>query len=111
MLLNKAIQAQQDFFNGKAFNTSEIGPSLASYLDDVKAIRNGQNLSAIINNQFSAIYATNATLNDNFSQQVSSNNAKMIEAYDALQQNVIYFKLDMMQALNITIDYVDGDGD
>lgn len=111
LLLNKAIQSQQDFFNGKSFNSSETGPSLASYLDDVKAIRNGQNLSAIINNQFTSIYATNATLNDNFSQQVSTNNAKMIEAYDALQQNVIYFKLDMMQALNITIDYVDGDGD
>jgi hypothetical protein len=34
----------------------------------------------------------------------------MILAYDALQQNVIYTKLDMMQALNIT-DYIDSDGD
>jgi hypothetical protein len=28
-----------------------------------------------------------------------------------LQQNVIYTKLDMMQALNITIDYIDSDRD
>jgi hypothetical protein len=35
----------------------------------------------------------------------------MILAYDALQQNVVYFKLDMMQALNITVDYIDSDGD
>jgi hypothetical protein len=35
----------------------------------------------------------------------------MILAYDALQQNVIYTKLDMMQALNITIDYIDSDGE
>ena len=110
-LLNTAIQAQQDFFNGKAFNSSEIGPSLKSYLDEVKAVRNGQNLSTIINNQFATIYSANEMLNVNFSQQIESDNAKMIEAYDALQQNVIYFKLDMMQALNITIDYVDGDGD
>lgn len=110
-LLNTAIKSQQDFFNGKAFNGSATGPSLKSYLDDVKAVRNGQNLSEIINNQFTAIYNTNATLNENFSQQIITNNTKMIEAYDALQQNVIYFKLDMMQALNITIDYVDGDGD
>lgn len=111
MLLNTAIQSQQDFFNGKAFNGAATGPSLKSYLDDVKAVRNGQNLSDIINNQFTAIFSTNATLNDNFSQQITTDNAKMLEAYDALQQNVIYFKLDMMQALNITIDYVDGDGD
>lgn len=111
ILLNTAIQSQQDFFNGKSFNGSSDGPSLKSYLDDVKAVRNGQNLSTIINNQFAVIYDTNQTLNDNFAQQVSTNNTKMIEAFDALQQNVIYFKLDMMQALNITIDYVDGDGD
>lgn len=111
MLLNAAIQSQQDFFNGKSFLSGTTGPSLKSYLDDVKAVRNGQNLSDIINNQFTTIYAVNETLNADFSEQITSNNAKIIEAYDALQQNVIYFKLDMMQALNITIDYVDGDGD
>ncbi len=110
-LLNTALQAQQDFFNGKYFESSQVGPSLKSYLDDVKAVRNGMNLSAIINNQFETIYTTNAELNDNFTQQIISNNSKMLEAYDAMQQNVVYFKLDMMQALNITIDYVDGDGD
>jgi hypothetical protein len=31
-------------------------------------------------------------------------------SFDALQQN-IYTKLDMMQALNITIDYIWSDGD
>jgi hypothetical protein len=111
VLLNTAILSQQDFFNGKAYNNAATGPSLKSYLDDVKAVRNGQNLSAIINNQFDAIYDANQTLNDNFSQQISTNNSKMILAFDALQLNVIYFKLDMMQALNVTVDYVDGDGD
>lgn len=111
VLLNTAIQSQQDFFNGKVFKNSTTGPSLKSYLDEVNAIRNGQNLSTIINNQFDVIYTTNQTLNDNFALQITTNNTKMLEAYDALQQNVIYFKLDMMQALNITIDYVDGDGD
>ena len=110
-LLNTAIQAQQDFFNGKYFASSQVGPSLKSYLDDVNAVRNGLNLSAIINNQFETIYTTNAVLNNNFSEQINSSNSKMLEAYDAMQQNVVYFKLDMMQALNITIDYVDGDGD
>ena len=35
----------------------------------------------------------------------------MILSFDELQKNVVYFKLDMMQALNITVDYVDADGD
>jgi hypothetical protein len=73
---------------------------LGSYLDYLKTIRNGEQLSSIINKQFYYFTAT-AALNASFSTQVTDN-AKMILAYDALQQNVIYTK-DMMQALNITM--------
>lgn len=110
-LLNVSLKAQQDFFNGKHFNSTATGEGLKSYLDFLNVIRNGQKLSDIINNQFAAIYTVTNTLNNSFSQQVTTDNSKMIITYDALQQNVIYTKLDMMQALNITIDYVDGDGD
>ncbi|MFV8328190.1 imelysin family protein [Flavobacterium sp. ZS1P14] len=110
-LLNVSIKATQDFFNGKHFNSATTGEGLKTYLDYVNAVRNGQKLSDIINNQFTTIYSVNSNLNNSFSQQIYTDNLKMIAAYDALQQNVIYVKLDMMQALNITIDYVDGDGD
>ncbi|WP_309608622.1 imelysin family protein [Flavobacterium sp.] len=111
ILLNEAIKASQDFFNGKNFNSITTGPSLKGYLDFLNTVRNGQKLSDIINNQFTAVFAANNQLNNSFSTQVTNDNAKMILAYDALQKNVIYTKLDMMQALNISIDYVDGDGD
>lgn len=110
-LLNVATKAAQDFFNGKYFNSTTTGESLKPYLDHLNATKNGQKLSDLINNQFTACYAVNNTLNNSFSQQINTDNSKMITAYDALQQNVIYTKLDMMQALKITIDYVDGDGD
>lgn len=110
-LLNTALQAEQDFFNGKAFSSTATGPSLKSYLDYVKAIRNEQNLSTIINNQFAVITTTNSSLLDDLASQITTDNTKMIASYEAIQQNVIYIKLDMMQALNITIDYVDSDGD
>jgi len=110
-LLNVSVKASQDFFNGKHFNHTTTGEGLKSYLDFLNAVKNGQKLSDVINNQFAAIYDVNNTLNNSFSQQISTDNSKMIAAYDALQQNVIYTKLDMMQALKITIDYVDGDGD
>lgn len=111
ILLNAGIKAEQDFFNGRAFNGNISGASLKSALDAVDAVRDGQKLSDIINNQFTTINTTNNGLSDSFSQQVITDNAKMVTAYNTLQQNVIYIKLDMMQALNITIDYVDGDGD
>jgi predicted lipoprotein len=110
-LLNTAIKASQDFFNGKHFNKSTSGEGLQTYLDYLKVIRNEKQLSTTINNQFTTIFTVNATLSASLSAQVNTDNAKMILAYDALQQNVIYTKLDMMQALNITVDYVDSDGD
>lgn len=110
-LLTAGIKAQQDFFNGKAFNGTTTGASLKSALDVVNAVRDGQNLSTIINNQFGTINTAVSALNESFSNQITEDNNKMLTAYDAMQQNVVYLKLDMMQALNITIDYVDGDGD
>ena len=110
-LLNLSLKATQDFFNGKHFGSATNGVSLKSYLDYVNADRDGQKLSDIINNQFTAVFTANDGLNNSFSEQIFSDNSKMITAYDALQQNVVYTKLDMLQALGITIDYVDGDGD
>lgn len=110
-LLNISIQAQKDFFNGKYANSATTGSSLKSYLDYLNAVRSGQNLSTVINNQFDAIFTSNETLSNSFSQQINTENTKMITAYNVIQQEVIYIKLDMMQALNISIDYVDGDGD
>jgi predicted lipoprotein len=110
-LLNTAVQASKDFFNGKHYNSATTGESLKSYLDYVKAVRSGQQLSTIIENQYASSLTSNATLNASFSNQINNDNSKMLAAYDVLQQNVVYIKLDMMQALNITIDYVDGDGD
>lgn len=110
-LLNAGIQAQIDFFNGKAFNGTANGASLKSALDSTNALRENNPLSNIINEQFQTSLTINNTLNNSFSQQILSDNNKMLEAYDAMQRNVVYLKVDMMQALNITIDYVDGDGD
>jgi predicted lipoprotein len=110
-LYNTAIQVSQDFFNGKNFSNSTTGPGLKAYLDFLKSVRSGQNLSDVINNQFNAIYTANTSLSDNFSAQITTDNSKAITAYDVIQLNVVYLKLDMMQAIKITVDYVDNDGD
>ena len=110
-LLNLSIKASEDFFNGKNFNNNTTGPSLKSYLDFVNAIRDNKYLSDIIIAQFEQVHLINEGLDNSFSNQINSDNVKMLSAFDTLQQLVIYIKLDMMQALNITLDYVDGDGD
>lgn len=110
-LLNISIKASQDFFNGKHFNAATTGESLKTYLDFVNAIRDGKKLSELINTQYAAVLTSTNDLNPSLANQINTDNSKVTAAYDVLQKNVIYTKLDMMQALNITIDYVDGDGD
>ena len=52
-------------------------------------------------------------LDDNFSDQIETDNTKMTLAYDDLQRGVVLFKVDMMGALQIGLDagYIDNDGD
>jgi hypothetical protein len=109
ILLNESVKASSDFFVGSVNQTN--ARSFKAYLDFVNAKRNGQNLSDIIATQFNTVLASNSTLNASFSNQITSDNSKMISSFDVMQQQVVYLKLDMMQALNITIDYVDSDGD
>ena len=35
----------------------------------------------------------------------------MTKAYDELQKAVVLLKVDMLQAFNVNVDYVDADGD
>lgn len=111
VLYVEAVTASRDFFTGKYFASATNGPSLKAYLDAVNAKRSGQNLSDVITTQYATALSAADALNNNFNTQVTTDNAKMVTAYDALQQVVIYEKVDMLQALNISIDYVDGDGD
>ena len=50
-------------------------------------------------------------LTNSFYQQVNTDNTQMTLTYDELQKVVILLKVDMLQAMNINVDYVDADGD
>ena len=50
-------------------------------------------------------------LNDNFALQIETDNMKMLEAYDAIQQGVVRLKTNMLSILGIAVDYYDADGD
>lgn len=110
-LLLEALDAVQDFFNGAAYDGVTKGTSLIDYLDDLDAQKDGQLLSLVINDQFDAARNKILALDTSFTAQVNSNNTAMLEAYDALQLNVVNIKVDLLQALNISVDYVDADGD
>ena len=84
---------------------------MKTYLDFVQDISEGEDLGELINAQFESARDQAERLSDDFSEQVESDNSVMLETYDELQKNVVNMKVDMLQALNIRVDYVDADGD
>lgn len=111
ILFLTGLEACKRFFNGTNFDTDAIGSGLKSYLDYLNTIKEGEDLSLLINNQFDATLEIANDLNDNFIDQIQSDNLRMLATYDELQKNVILLKVDLLQALNIKVDFVDADGD
>jgi len=103
----EALQAVQDMFNGIAYNGSSSGESFKSYLETL----NRSELATLINSRFNTAKQKIQGLDANLKSQVTTDNTKMTEAYDALQLAVVSLKVDMLQAFNISVDYVDADGD
>ena len=50
-------------------------------------------------------------LDDDFVSQIETNNIKLLQTYDAIQEIVVLLKVDMLQLLSVTVDYIDADGD
>lgn len=107
----EGMNAIQNFFNGTAYESGNDGRSLDDYLDFLNTIKEGEDLSALINNQFDAANAKIETLNESFAEQVETNNVAMTETFDTIQLAVVLLKVDMLQALDISVDFVDADGD
>ena len=94
-------------FNGNHYSNSATGIGFASYLEQL----NKADLVSMINNQFDTANEKIQDLDTNLYNQVSVDNTKMTQAYDALQAAVVLLKVDMLQVFNISVDYVDADGD
>ena len=50
-------------------------------------------------------------LDESFINQINNDNTKFLQVFDAIQEVVVLLKVDMLQLLNINVDYVDADGD
>ena len=110
-LFDASFLAVQDFFNGKSLDGTTSGESLSSYLDYLNTLVEREDLSTMINNQWNVAESKAVGLKPNLKEQVEENNIKMLEVYDELQKVVVMLKVDMLQAMNIRVDFVDADGD
>jgi len=111
-LFLEGLDAFQNFFNGRHFNGSNEGESLSSYLDKLNSVKQGEDLSAIINAQFNNAKELVTPLQP-FRTEIENNSppTDMLLAYDEVQKVVPLLKVDMVSAMSISIDFVDADGD
>lgn len=110
-LFLEGLDAVQDFFNGKAYNSDAQGESLASYLDALNTVSDGADLNDIINSQFDTARDSVAALGE-FEDELTINPpTSFLEAYNEVQRLVPLLKVDMVSAMSISIDFADADGD
>lgn len=105
-----AFAAVQDFFEGVGFDGTRRPNSILEYIATSQQ-DDSRDLGQEILMQWSKAEDAVALISDSFKEQVESDNAVMLRAYDELQKAVILLKVDMMQTLNIQVDFVDADGD
>jgi hypothetical protein len=107
----EAMTSIKKFFNGKSYKDENlVGLGLKSYLDFVEKDKD-ELLSEIINTQLEDAEKSINELQNNLSDQINSDNVKVLRTYDVIQRAVVLLKVDMLQALNIAVDYADADGD
>ena len=111
LLALEANKAIRNFFNGKYYEDNEqVGLSVRDYLDYFESDEETK-LSDKINNQLDSIDSKLNSLNPDFTKQIIQDNLAMLYAFDVIQANVVLLKVDMLQKLNINVDYADADGD
>jgi len=112
LFFEAGFSSAQDFFNGISFIDGREGVSLKQYLEEIQLTNNSDfDIAASINDNWQSAELVLIDINANFRNQVLEDNAEMLALYDELQKAVVSLKVDMLQALNIQVDFVDADGD
>jgi predicted lipoprotein len=106
-----SLETVENFFNGKAFDENIYGNSLAQYSNSIADLNLSEQIAELVNANWATAKSISTNINEDFNFQIESDNVKMLELFDALQKNVILLKVDMLQQLNIQVDFVDADGD
>ena len=107
----EAMTSIKKFFNGESYkDDNSEGIGLKSYLDFVEKGKE-ELLSDKINAQLIDAEKSINDLDNNLSGQIESDLIKVLKTYDEIQTAVVLLKVDMLQALNIAVDYADADGD
>lgn len=112
MLFQNGFTAVKIFFTGQSYDGLRQGTSLKQYLTEIYETNDVDfDIAATITSQWDKVDLALEDVGASYQSQIREDNAKMLALYDELQKAVVPLKVDMLQALNIQVDFVDADGD
>ena len=112
VLALESYKAIMRFYNGVNIEGNNYpGSSLKSIVINLDNNQNENNLGNRITDKMVVANQRISELEDNFINQINNDNTKFLQVFDAVQEVVVLLKVDMLQLLNINVDYVDADGD
>lgn len=106
----RALSAYRRAWLGMAHVNHDMGPSVMDYVIYTDS-RNNTHLADKLQNQLDTLEASIDLLNNDF-YAIAQNNPQALNDIWAKYQNMIFsIKTEISSALNVTISYVDSDGD
>ncbi len=99
------IQAMKAAFDGGS------AQRLDDLLNYVKAQKNGQNLSAVVDAQFDDVITKMNAITPPYATAVSGQKAQVQAVFTSLKTLIAYFKVDVANNLGVTITFTVTDGD
>ncbi len=112
ILAMESLKSIMRFYNGIDINGNKYpGASLKSIIQELENGDNENNLGKRINDKMIIANQKLSELDENFINQINNDNTKFLQVFDAIQEVVVLLKVDMLQLLNINVDYIDADGD
>ena len=109
-LAKTAIQSSKDLFLGTKFDGTD-GEGLEEILRSIRADKNGVSLADVIINQYDIALERINAIEETLQESVDDDKQNIIDAYNALSEQVIYLKSDMPSVMCIPITYVDNPSD
>lgn len=109
-LAKTAIQSSKDLFLGTKFDGTD-GEGLEEILRSIGADKNGVSLADVIINQYGIALERINAIEETLQESVDDDKQNVIDAYNALSEQVIYLKSDMPSVMCIPITYVDNPSD
>ena len=99
------VQAMKTAFDGGS------GQGLDDLLNYVNAKNSGQNLSTVVDNQFTDVITKLNAITPPYATAVSTQATQLQAVFASLKTLIAYFKVDVANNLGVTITFTDTDGD